>query len=74
MSEKQNKLLQGALKIQQAFDLTDHIYNVLLRIGLPVARINGRIYGHYDTIDLWLQQLTSGGEYKDVPGNTIEDG
>jgi len=72
-TDKQN-LLIGEKDIQARFNMGKGVYNALIMLGMPVTKINGRIYGHYKNIDVWLQQLTAGGEYKDISEDEIEEG
>ena len=58
--------LIGEKDIKSRFGLGDKVYNTLVRLGMPVARINGRIYAHYDNINEWLKQITAGGDYDNV--------
>jgi len=74
MTTDQQNLLIGEKEIQIRFNMGKGVYNAFILLGMPVTKINGRIYGHYRNIDSWLQDLTKGGEYKDVSEDEIGEG
>lgn len=54
-----NRLLKGVKGICDAFDLNKDQYYTFVALGMPVCRINGRLYGHHKNIDEWLQKVTN---------------
>lgn len=73
MPEEKNNL-EGAKEICERFGWTEHKFNIYLRLGLPCARINGRIVAHFKNVDAWWQELTKGGEYDDVSEDEVNGG
>ena len=69
-NEPKTQFLIGKDEIQARFRLKESAYNTLVHLGMPITKINGRIYGYFSNIETWLQQNTMGGEIEDVP----EDG
>ena len=63
MIEAKKKFLQGAQEIKTAFGFSHKVFIVLLKLGLPVTRINRRIYGYFDNIDDWLRANIKDGDY-----------
>jgi hypothetical protein len=59
-SMKSNKLLVGIKSIRDKFDLTEDLFYMFMKLGLPVRKINGRWFGHEDNIDTFLKKVTVG--------------
>ena len=65
--------LIGEKQIQSRFNMGKGVYNVMLRMGMPVTRINGRVYAHARNIDQWLQSRLKGGDHV-ISEDDIEKG
>jgi|GEM_PF-5793212 len=66
--------LCGAKEIKARFNMTDRTFSILLNLGLPHKRINGRIYAHSENIDLWLRQLTAQvGDLDNIPDGPVNE-
>ena len=72
-NEPKSPFLIGEKDIKNRFGLGDKVYNTLVRLGMPVTKINNRIYGHYDNINVWLQELTAGGEYNGISEDELNE-
>ncbi len=73
-NDLKSNLLIGEKGIMDRFGFGDKVLNVFLRMGMPVTRINGRLYAHADNVDKWLRDTTMTGDYKDVPDGKINGG
>ena len=67
----QSPFLVGEKDIKNRFKLGDKVYNMLVNLGMPVVKINNRIYGHYDNINAWLQEVTAGGKLNGISEEEI---
>lgn len=65
------RLLMGRGEIQEAFRWTEGQFYLFLRLGLPVRKINGCWYGHWENIDAWLRALLKPGKPIDVRADTV---
>jgi hypothetical protein len=61
----------GRGEIQEAFRWTEGQFYLFLRLGLPVRKINGCWYGHWENIDAWLRALLKPGKPIDVRADTV---
>jgi len=70
-------LLKGIKAIMTAFDLNEQQFRMFVSLGLPVCKINGRWYGHFQTIDEWFAGITNPTRTKkrkiDVPETDSDD-
>jgi len=53
-------LLIGAKDIMSRFGMTESVFYNFIRMGMPVRKINNRLYAHIDNIDLFLRRVTVG--------------
>ena len=67
------RLLMGRGEIQQAFSWSVPQFYMFLRLGLPVRKINGCWYGHFENIDAWLRALLKPGRPIDVQTDGAPD-
>lgn len=61
----------GMGEIQQVFGWSQERFYMFLRLGLPVRKINGCWYGHFDNIDAWLRALLKPGKPIDVRTDSV---
>ncbi len=71
-NDLKTNLLIGEESIMDRFGFGKKVLNMFLRMGMPVTRINNRIYAHAENIDKWLRDNTQTGDYKDVPDGKID--
>lgn len=58
--KRSNKILFGVPEIGNFLDgKDDKTVADLIKKGLPARKINGRWYGHTDTIEKWFESVTN---------------
>lgn len=55
-----SNLLIGRDAICSAFGLSVDQFYTFCAMGMPVSKINNRLYGHREQIDLFFRQVTQG--------------
>lgn len=54
---KSQKVLKGRKEIAAAINISEPTIDILIKIGLPVVRINGTLYSHIDVIDQYFEHI-----------------
>jgi len=66
-ANKSHKILTSADEIKGYMQIGDRLYQMLIRLGLPVTIINGRYYSHADNLDNWWMERTKQQQELKVP-------
>lgn len=70
------KLLIGKKDIMEHYQMSETVFYMFLKCGLPVRYFNNRIYAYTDNVDEFFKKHTKGGppvQVSDEPYPAIEE-
>lgn len=68
-----SKLLQSVDQIMERWQISEKQFYMLVRLGLPARKINGRWYAHDDNIDEFFRYILRPGKPLDQDDENIDE-
>jgi len=70
LQKPEKKLLCSRQEIQDYYGISETVYYLFVEHGLPVRKINGRVYAYTENINEWLKKNLLPGPDVDVSENS----
>ena len=65
--KKSVKILTSRDEVMEYMGISRDLYYHFIKLGLPVAKINGRVYAHTERLDEWFYKLVNAQADVQVP-------